>query len=304
MDTKPLQNVWQIADPTATKLDLTGIVRRVHTTSGERKKAVSARKTSPARQDPGSDFVEALAHGLALFESWQDHDTWLTNAQISERSGLTRTTVSRLSAVLVDLGYLARESQRGRLRLTALTLSLGFGNAFARIPASASQQQLKQLASELDVYAALSIRQSDLVQVVENVVSPYHPDAVVLDVGGKLPICRSASGFAALCALKESEASPLLERLRSQYGERWSPLARQIERSRQEYLSKGYCTSVSNLSRNIGAVAVPVIPTGSDDIFVLGCGMSAQEFYPERVEREIAPQLLKVAEDLKVSLSA
>ncbi len=39
MDTKPLQNVWKIAEPTATTMDLTGIVRRIHSTSGERKKA-------------------------------------------------------------------------------------------------------------------------------------------------------------------------------------------------------------------------------------------------------------------------
>lgn len=303
MDAKPLQSVWRISSPSVTDLDLTGIVRRIHSTAGDEAKADSVRKSAPARKQPGSDFVEALAHGLALLKCWQGKDTWLTNAELAERSGLTRSTVSKLSAALVDLGYLSRERQRGRLRLTALTLSLGLGSAFAKIPAFASRQRLARLASEQDVYAALSVRISDRVQIIENVVSPFHPNAVAMDVGGRLPICKSASGFAALCVLKESEASPLLQQLKSHYGDQWSPLARHLDRARQEYSSKGYCTSVSILSCTVGAVAVPIIPPGSEDIFVLACGMSARDFYSERIDRKIAPQLREVAREFAISLS-
>jgi DNA-binding IclR family transcriptional regulator len=304
MGTDLLEAVWRVATPHRDGLDLTGIVSRRHRLGDTAKAPDAPRRKAAPRKDPGSDFVEALAHGLAVLDCWKGRDVWLSNSELSDRCRLTRTTVSRLVSVLVDQGYLVREGPRGRVRLTAGTLSLGFGSAFSVLPAEAAQAELEAMASELDVYAALSIRRADRVQILENVASPYHPDAVVMDVGGLLPLCRSASGLAALSALSEREASPLLTRLESRYGERWSPLQRQLARTRQEYTRKGYCTSVAALSPQVGAVAMPILPSGGHDMFVLACGMSAREFFPERVERDIAPRMAKASRLLTAALAA
>jgi DNA-binding IclR family transcriptional regulator len=157
---------------------------------------------------------------------------------------------------------------------------------------------LAQLANDLDVYAALSIRRRDKVQVLDNVASPQHPDAVAMDVGGMLPICRSASGYAVFSAMSDDEAEPLLERLSSRYGHRWQALQHQLSRTKQEFSSKGFCTSIAGLSRDVAAVAVPFVPHGSDEIYVIGCGMPAVAFHRERAEREIVPQMQRVAREL------
>jgi DNA-binding IclR family transcriptional regulator len=186
--------------------------------------------------------------------------------------------------------------------LATATLGLGFGSAFAAEPIAGAHSELARLASDLDVYASLGIRRIDKVQVLDNVPSPLHPHAVPLDVGGLLPIFRSASGLAAFAALPEADALPLLEGHRTRYGGRWGALQRQLQMTKQEYASKGYCTIVAGLSRDVAAVAVPIIAAGSNDIFVLGCGMSARAFHRERVEKEIAPQMLRVARGLAVEL--
>ena len=303
MKIHPLQSVWhscagEIFPPTST-----GVVTRIHTLDRRQPKPLPKRKVTAPRRPPSDDFVAALGHGIALLECWKDAEVWLTNADLAARSGLTRSTASRLASVLVDLGYLHRECQRGRLRLTTATLALGFGSPFASAPVAEMHPALVKLANDLDVYASLGIRRIDKVQVLDNVPSPRHPDAVALDVGGLLPICRSASGLAVLSALSDAEALPLIERMQSRYGGRWQALERQLSRSKQEYASKGYCTIVAELARNVAAVAVPIIRAGSDDIFVLGCGMSATEFYRQRVERDIGPQMLRVAGDLAAALA-
>ncbi|MGE4238950.1 IclR family transcriptional regulator [Ramlibacter sp.] len=305
-----LDTVWRTAAPRPGAPDLTGVVSRRHRLADAARVADAAtvadaaRRKTPPRKAPGADFVEALAHGLALLECWKGHEVWLSNSELSDRCGLTRTTVSRLTSVLVDQGYLAREGRRGRVRLTASTLALGFGSAFSVLPADAAQAELESLARELDVYAALSIRRVDRVQILENVASPFHPDAVRMDVGGLLPLCRSASGLAALSAMPEREAVPLVTQLKMRYGERWDPLHRQLVRTRQEYMRKGYCTSVAALSPVVGAVAMPMIPIGGHDMFVLACGMSAREFFPERVERDIAPLMALAAQKLTAAMAA
>jgi len=303
MDAKPLQSIWKISGPSVADTCLSGIVSRRSSAGATELYTGSVRKSAPARQQPGSDFVEALAHGLALLECWTTTDTWLTNAQLSERSGLTRPNVTRLCAVLLEHGYLVRERERGRLRLTALTLNLGVASAFARVPVCAAKSQLARLARELDVYVALSVRVSDRIQIVQNAVSPHHPNAVHMDVGGQLPICTSASGLALLCSLSANEALPVLQRLQWHYGDRWSLFERHLQKTRLEYSKKGYCASVSILSRDVGAVAVPIVTSESKEIFVLACGMPAREFYPERIDRKIAPSLLETARQLKSLLA-
>jgi DNA-binding IclR family transcriptional regulator len=302
MNFHPLHSVWNALAQDAQLPTVNDVIVRVHTTDALPERPAATRRVVAPRRAQAGNFVDALGHGISLLECWTATDIWLSNSDLAERSGLTRSTVSRLSSVLVDLGYLSRESQRGRLRLTAATLELGFGSPFACAPVAAVHAELARLAIELDVFAALSIRRLDKVQVLDNVASPLHPDAVAMDVGDWLPICRSASGRAAFSAMAEDEAQPLIERLRLRYGARWQPLHQQLERTKQEYASSGYCTSVSSLSRDVAAVAVPIAPAGSADIFILGCGMPAAKYHRERVEQEIVPQLMRVARGLTASL--
>jgi DNA-binding IclR family transcriptional regulator len=294
----PLQDVWNPLAGQVVDFERGGIVTRVHSIDGKPIQAASRRKVAPARRSSQNDFVDALGHGLSLLECWGEGDLWLTNAELAARSGLNKSTVSRLSSVLVGLGYLARESERGRLRLAAATLELGFGSPFAAESVAEAHAELSRLAVELDVYAALSVRRIDKVQVLDNVVSPLHPDAIEMDVGALLPLCRSASGLAAIAALPDAEVAPLITRLRSHYGPRWEALQRQLSRTRQEFSSRGYCSSVAGLSRNVAAVAIPVVAARSADVYVIGCGMPATEFHRERVEQEIVPQMQRMAREL------
>jgi DNA-binding IclR family transcriptional regulator len=295
MTSHPLQGIWNSRAGELRDFELRGVVSRVHNIDGRKPKPEFHRKVAALRREPGGDFVDALGHGISLLECWSESDQWLANSDIAARSGLTKSTVSRLASVLVDLGYLSREFGRGRMRLTAATLELGFGSAFAAEPVAEAHPELTRLANDLDVYAALSIRRLDKVQVLDNVASPLHPDAVVMDVGGMLPICRSASGFAAFSALPDAEATLLMERMRSHYGPRWETLQRQLIRTKEEFSSKGYCTSVADLSRHVAAVAIPIVPASGGDVYVIGCGMSATEFHRQRVETEIVPQMQRLA---------
>lgn len=296
-----LETVWRHTGSLSPTADLPGIVSRVYSQGVAIGQKGFARKTAAPRQQPGADFVEALGHGLRLLECWQGTDVWLTNSELAQRSGLTRSTVSRLTAVLFDLGYLFRD-HGNRLRLTATTLGLGFGNALAAAIVSKVKPELVKLAGAFDVYAALGIRIDNKIQILENVASTSHPDAVVIDVGCLLPICRSASGLAVMSALPQRDFSPLICRLRSYYGERWGSVQRLIDRKKAEYFSTGYCTAVGTVSQEVGGLAVPIMTAKSNDIFVLACAMRARDFCRERVEQGIAPRLLNVAESLTATL--
>ena len=68
-----------------------------------------------ARQD--RHFVTALARGLDLLACFRSSDRLLGNQELAQRCKLPRSTVSRLSYTLTQLGYLQYEQSAGKYRL-------------------------------------------------------------------------------------------------------------------------------------------------------------------------------------------
>ncbi|KAG1648299.1 Acyl-CoA dehydrogenase family member 10 [Nymphon striatum] len=72
------------------------------------------------------NFVTALARGLELMRCFRIGEVTLTNSDFSERTGLPKATISRLTHTLVDLGYLVPDPRAGTYRLGVGVLNLGF----------------------------------------------------------------------------------------------------------------------------------------------------------------------------------
>jgi len=73
------------------------------------------------RETPGS---RSLERGLALLRAFRQGGPALTNADLAERVGLPRPTVSRLTRSLVDSGFLSFDFEQRAYRLTPVYLSL------------------------------------------------------------------------------------------------------------------------------------------------------------------------------------
>ena len=72
------------------------------------------------------NFVTALARGLELLRCFRDGEVTLTNSDFSDRTGLPKATVSRLTYTLCALDYLVADTRAGTYRLSAGVLHLGF----------------------------------------------------------------------------------------------------------------------------------------------------------------------------------
>ena len=98
-------------------------------------------------EDDGQDrdFVTALARGLELLRAFGREGESLGNRDFSERTGLSKSTVSRLTYTLQKLEYLSYNPDTARYQLAPPVLSLGF-SCLAGMP-------LRQLANLQTVFA-------------------------------------------------------------------------------------------------------------------------------------------------------
>src|SRR6266851_4819257 len=70
-------------------------------------------------------FVTALARGLEVLACFRHGDRMLGNQELSKRCGLAKSTVSRLTHTLTNLGYLVYVEESAKYSLGMATLSLG-----------------------------------------------------------------------------------------------------------------------------------------------------------------------------------
>ena len=61
-------------------------------------------------------FATTLARGLSVLRAFRPSDDGLGNAEISERTGLPKSTVSRLTFTLQSLGYLTHAGRHDLYR--------------------------------------------------------------------------------------------------------------------------------------------------------------------------------------------
>ncbi|WP_408632560.1 IclR family transcriptional regulator [Mycobacterium shinjukuense] len=138
----------------------------------------------------------------------QAHPEGLSQAEIGERVGVARSTVSRILNALEDEGLVASRGTRGPYRLgpeiarMASTVRLGV--------VTDMHPFLTELSRELDETVDLSILNGDRADFIDQVVPPRRLRAVSA-VGESFPLYCCANGKALLAALppeRQSQALP------------------------------------------------------------------------------------------------
>ena len=216
----------------------------------------------PASLDPATlrdhlSFATTLANGLAVLGCFSGAQPSLGNKDISDRLGLSRPTVSRLTFTLVALGYLRREKQTGKYLLGPAVLSLGYpllSQLAIRQVAAAEMLELARLA-----HGPVSVGARDRLQVVYvETAQGAESSSTKPGIGSTRPMLRTAMGRAVLRAHPEAERAVLEKRLRQALPQEWEAHASGLRRAYAEIGKRGFCTVVGEWRQTLAAVAVPM----------------------------------------------
>lgn len=226
--------------------------------------------------------VQVIARAAEILRLLQAHPSGISQAEIGERLGMARSTVSRILGALDDEGLVASRGPRGPYRL---------GPEIARMAATVRMGVvmdvhpfMEELSRELEETVDLSILDGDRVTFVDQVVSPHRLRAISA-VGESFPLHCCANGKALLANLPPEHALPSrLARLTDNTITTPAALRRELDRVRadgvaydREEHTEGVCAvgAVLLIGEQLVAVSVPV---------------PAQRFY--RRESELAEALL------------
>ena len=241
-------------------------------------------------EDARSGGIQVIARAAEILRVMQAHPGGLSQAEIGERVGMARSTVSRILNALEDEGLAASRGARGPYRLgpeiarMAGTVRLGV--------VTEMHPFLTHLSRQLDETVDLSILDGDRADFIDQVVPPRRLRAMSA-VGESFPLYCCANGKALLAALPpERQARALPSRLVPLTAKTITDravLRAELERIRVD----GVAYDREEQTEGICAVGA-VVQGATDELVAVSVPVPAQRFYGR--EDELAEALADWAE--------
>jgi len=246
-------------------------------------------------------YVTALARGLEILGCFKPEEVSLGNRQISERTGLPKATVSRLTYTLTQLGYLAPCQKAGKYRLGPALMEWGY-SLVARSRVRRLARPLMQALAEYSQGAVnLGVRQGASMVYVDTYRS-VASFTIQLDLGSQLPLATSAMGRACLAAMDEEERLELIPQVCPEDMPERERVLEGIEEAVADFKARGCCFSFGAWRNEVNAVAVP-LKTADSGLMAFTCGGPSFIFQPNKVMEDFAPRLINLVGNVKSALA-
>jgi len=244
------------------------------------------------RATPGS---QSLERGLLILRAFRPGATLLTNAELAERTGLPRPTVSRLTRSLVDADFLVHDIERRGYRLGLVVTSLA--NVFRYdVPVlEAAAEPMKRMAEGERINVGLAAADQLEMVYLESVRESRRGVFRTAARGSRFPIELTAGGRSYLAGMDREAREELLARLAPRHGPDWRALRQRIDRARLDVGRDGYC--VASWQPGLTVVAAPL--RGPDQmLYALSIGFHAAEHQQAQLVARHAPMLLRLVAEI------
>ena len=248
-------------------------------------------------------FATTLARGLSVLRAFRPSDDGLGNAEIAERTGLPKSTVSRLTFTLQSLGYLSRARHGDRYRPGPALLAQGNVAAASIGFLELAGPILRRLANETRTLSLMAVRDRDRL-LLAKAWRPEGMSSIWLEVGHRLPIVGSSSGHCYLASLPDETLPAVTAEMAEARGSNPDTVARVRNDAYAQLVARGYavCDPADYFTPGIHAVSVPFQPRDLTEPVVFSCGATPADLSLARIEAEVGPALRAAVRELETAL--
>jgi len=258
-------------------------------------------------KDRGPDdrqFINSLSRGLQVLVAICDAADGLGNQEIADRVTLPGPTVSRITHTLTALGYLTCVEKSGKYRIGSGVLPFWRGYLTSMQILEFARSHMREFAIKTRSTVALGDRdRAHIVYLdVEREVSTM---LLSQEVGSKMPLERSAAGWAWLSAAPEGLCAAAYSQLEKCAGSgEWPFWLAKIEAARRDVEQRNFCGNFGDWMPEINAVAAPLVAPDRTQILTISCGGPAFAFDVDRMESDIGPRIAALVRTVRAEAIA
>lgn len=249
---------------------------------------------NPLEENPGrSTSNRSLLRGTDILRAFRPGSDLLGNSEIAERTGLSTSTVSRLTQTLVAAGLLQQDRARRAYRLAPLVLSLGHAMRSGSQVLAIAAPYMRALAERERINVGLAYPDRDEMVYLESI--RYNRRVALRNVvsGQRVPMELTSLGRAYLATVSSTRYSVLEPIFKRRNGRNWPEIKQAIEESMASMALKGYCWA----SWQPEVVALSTSFPTAEGVCVVNVSVSTQEDAP-KLAQVLAPKLLHLKEDI------
>ncbi|MBC9879198.1 helix-turn-helix domain-containing protein [Bradyrhizobium sp. INPA01-394B] len=243
------------------------------------------------------DVIQVVSRAFDVLRCFEGHEARLGNLEISNRCGLPRSTVSRLTHTLTRMGqlvYLPRD-QKYRIGPSAVAMSASMMKG-AQLR-SMIRQRLQEVAEQLPGTVGFVV--PDRFHLV---YLQFARSASALGLhegtGSRISMASTAAGAAYTAALAPEVGDAFINDMEREAPEAVKILRPRIEANRQSLRERGYVTACGLWSPHINGLAVPIWSPQYQTFVVVTIGLLSAMYDEQRLHDEVAPLMLALGRSL------
>lgn len=243
-----------------------------------------ASDAKPGRS-PGN---RSLERGIEVLRAFRPGTEVLGNGEIADRTGLPRSTVTRLAQTLVGTGMLQQLPRSRVYRLAPAVLSLSHAMHSGCSELLVAAPLMRETAESHRINVGLAAPDRDEMVYLESIRYSRRVALRTVVSGQRVPMELTSLGRAYLAIAPKPRVRVLMALFRRKRTAQWSALADELRRATAQVAALGYCTA--SWQPEVIALAAPL--RSSTMPLVLNVSTSTAEPLAV-VEKELAPILLE-----------
>jgi DNA-binding IclR family transcriptional regulator len=242
----------------------------------------------------------SLERGLQVLRAFRPGLSLLTNGELAERTGLARSTVSRLTQTLVGGGFLEYDFGARAYRLGAPVLSLAYSMREGSAVLKAALPLMREIAEGQRINVGLAVADGEEMVYLESVRRHRGSAFRHIAAGSRIPMELTSLGRAHLATLAGPELKRLLAAFRSRGRPRWNLLHKEIRQAIAAVRKDGYCRA--SWQPGVIAIAAPLrLPDQPG--YVLNISLATQHMSEAEIEAGLVPLLRKLVQQVAARLT-
>jgi DNA-binding IclR family transcriptional regulator len=234
---------------------------------------------------------------LDILTAFNAGDQFLGNAEIADRTGIPKATVSRITATLTKLGYLNLADQVGKYEIGPRVLALGYSLMSKLQVHTEARSRMEELARESNAIVGLGIL-DDLNVVFMDSAGNSRQTSLRAIVGFRVPIAFTAMGWSCIAAMNVAERANTLQRIQRAYPKQATEIINNIQTAVTEIWEKGYCVSLGAWEPGSNAVGVPYLHPDGRHILTFNMTAPSTVLTRRAIELKWGPRLVKLVQGL------
>ncbi len=245
----------------------------------------------------GSPANRSLERGVEILRAFRQGSELLGNGELAERTGLPKSTVSRLTQTLVGLGMLQSEAAMRAYRLAPAVLSLAHAMRTGSRVLTVAAPLMRRLAERDRINVGLAAPDRDEMVYLESIRYARRVAFRNVVSGQRVPMELTSLGRAYLSTLPASARQDLEAVVARRRQRTWGALRTEIDAALVCIRESGFCAA--SWQPEIIAVAAPLIT--ADMAYSVNVSVLTTDSF-DQVVRLLAPKLLTLRDDIRIAL--